>query len=79
MAATILSIRIVRGDTIYIADQRSGLHILRLAVDGGGHIRPREYLLAKNYPNPFNSSTTIEITAPARPPRSTFSTSPAGK
>jgi len=31
-------------------------------VESGGEARPRDYLLTRNYPNPFNACATIEYT-----------------
>ncbi len=61
---------ITRGDTIYVADRMNGLHILLLdnhidAADDANPELPEDIIIAGNYPNPFNSSTTIEFTLPS--------------
>jgi hypothetical protein len=59
---------VTRGDTIYVADRMSGLHILALGpedkIDNSGAL-PGKYFMARNYPNPFNSSTIIEFNQPS--------------
>ena len=54
---------------IYVADE-SSLQILRLATTGadeGDNELPLAFDISRNYPNPFNASTTIEfeLTSPA--------------
>ena len=56
-----------RGDTIYVADRDNGLYILKFDIQVGisgneSNVRPDNFSLARNYPNPFNSSTIIEFT-----------------
>jgi len=60
---------ICRGDTIYVADRDNGLHILTLdnevsVSEEWRETLPQRSILARNYPNPFNSETMIEFNLP---------------
>ena len=62
---------LVHGDTVYVADRDYGFFILRLdpqvdAPECENPTLPGDLLLARNYPNPFNSSTVIEFTMPEK-------------
>jgi len=59
-----LSLGLIDGNTaITPAFKRGGLHIQSNAA-GGSDIKPIEFSLRPNYPNPFNPSTVIDFSIP---------------